>query len=76
MLNIWAVFDDEHGVVSIWDTREKAMDEVKKTYIGEDIEVTYPPEITEDNNVIVYDFNGFKVWICPEPLNESNGWYY
>lgn len=68
---VWAIFDDEHGVISIWDTKEKAMEEVNNIYVDE----YSKPTITETSDAVTYDFDGYKVWIYPEPLNESYGWY-
>ena len=55
---VWEVWDQEDGVISTWDTKEKAMEEVSKNYIEDYTKYT----ITEDDDMVVYHFGkGYKV---------------
>ena len=68
MKYIWAVGEDVHGIVSYWDSKEKALEEAKK--ICEDMFFDEPFEITEEEEETI-EMIGGVVYITRYKLNES-----
>ena len=64
---IWAVSEDVHGIVSYWDSKEKALEEAKKIC---EKEYREPFEITEEEESYVEIIDGL-VNVTRIKLNKS-----
>ena len=72
---IWSITDDEHGVVSVWDNKEEALEEIKEKYADGDDEWFDHRVESEDSTSITWG-DDFTVTLQRQPVGESFGWIY